>query len=160
MPGSKTVFVSSLTEVTTVAKDQLGDIRWVGNKVYKYVKLLNATATVAVAAGDPVAYAADTGYGSNIVVSDMDDAATSPVCAGVVGAAVAGVHSPAVGYYCWVQIKGVVTILTDLSGTADGDMVYMPATDKTLAKMAAVGDPLCGYVTDDTAQLVCLDCPF
>jgi hypothetical protein len=160
MAGYKSVFVSALTEVTTTQKDDLGDIRWVGNKVYKYVKLANTTATVAVAAGDPVAYAADAGYNEHTVVSDMNDAAASPICAGTVGAVVAAVHSPATVYYCWVQIKGPVTILTDLSGTADGDMVYLHTTDKTLVKVAALADPICGYVADDTAQLVILDCPF
>jgi hypothetical protein len=158
MPGHKSVFVSALTEVTSVAKDSLGDIRWVGNKVYKYVQLANTTATVAVAAGDPVAYGQDAGYGSNIVVSDVDDAATSPVCAGVVGATCAGVHGGTV-YYLWVQIKGAATILTDLAGgTADGDLATMDA-DKQLTKHTGALN-IAAVVTDDTAQLVALDCPF
>jgi hypothetical protein len=160
MAGHKSVFVSALTEVTTTQKDDLGDIRWVGNKVYKYVKLANVTATIAVVSGDPVAYLADTGYNEHTVVSDASDGATKPICAGVVGAACAAVHGGTV-YYLWVQIKGGATINENIAGStpADGDALYM-SDDKVLTLAAAVDDPICAYAADDSAQLVIMDCVF
>lgn len=61
MAGIKQTFVTKLTDVNSTAQEVLGTLRFEGNKVYKYVEIKNTTATVAGAAGDPVAYFAATG---------------------------------------------------------------------------------------------------
>lgn len=166
--GIKKIFATKLTEVATTDKEGVGTIRFEGNKVYKWVKLQNTTATVAVAAGDAVAYNAATGHSVNQVVSDLSDADAIPVCAGLVQAAIAGVLATA--YYCWIQIKGPATALQTLAGSpADGDLLMMAtSTDKTLTKqlfagttpnIAATGG-YAGIATDASAKLVALDCPF
>ncbi len=83
MPGFKSVFVSALTEVTTTIKDQLGDLRFVGNKIYKYVKHMHTGATVTGAVGDVAVYFAAVGYTQNRVVVDYADGDTVPLGAGV-----------------------------------------------------------------------------
>lgn len=165
--GMKRTFLTPLTAVETTDKEGVGTIRFEGNKVYKWVKLQNTTATVAVAAGDAVAYAAATGHNTNAVVSDVTDAdATQPLGAGLVQATIAGVLATA--YYCWIQIKGPATALQAIGGSAgDGHMLMMSTTDKTLTKLVFTeGTPntilgaYIGVATDASAKLVALDCPF
>lgn len=158
MPGFKSVFVQELTEVSTVLRDQLGDIRWAGNDVYKYVKLANVTATVAVVAGDPVAYLL-AGYDDHIVVSDISDSQGNPVGAGIMQAACAGVAGT--DYYIWIKIKGAATIIENFAGVpVDGDAMKMSTTDKTLTVASAEDSPIIGYIDDDGLQLFICDFPF
>lgn len=167
MPGRNSIFVTALTEVTTTQKETLGKIRVEGNKVYKYVQILNTTATVAAVAGDIVAYFAATGHSTNRVVTDKTDADAAPVAAGAVQAAVAGVL--AVAEYGWIQIKGPATLNTAIGGTpADGDQLMAGATDKALTKQLFAGTTpniaatgaYAGVATDESAKLVALDCPY
>lgn len=119
---------------------------------YKYVKLRNETATVAVAAGDVVGYlGSPSATENNTVVSDNTDAATKPVGAGVILATIAGVL--ATSYWTWVQITGPFTALQDIAGTtpADGDALYLSTTDKTLTLATAADDPICAFAIDDSA---------
>ena len=128
-------------------------------KTYQYIKILNETATVAGVAGDPVAYLGSPGATEYYTgVLDCTDAATKPVCAGVLAASVSGV--PGTAEYAWLQITGIVAINEDLAGTtpADGDAVYLSTTDKTLTLAAAVDDPICAHIVDDSAGLVRLCC--
>jgi len=159
MKGIKKVFVTPLTEVSATDKEGVGSVRFEGNKIYKWVKLLNTTATVAGVANDPVAYGAETGAENNLVVVDLSDADAKPICAGQVLAAVTG--TAGTSYYVWIQIKGPADTTTAIAGTpADGDKVYLSATDKTYTVGAAADDPVCVYVNDATAKIVILDCPF
>lgn len=163
--GQKRVFLTQLDSVSTTDKEGVGTLRREGNKTYKYVKLQNATATVAVAAGDAVAYLAATGHNTNTVVSDITDADAAPVGAGIVGATIAGVLATA--YYVWIQIKGPVTVLQTIADTpVDGQEVSMSTTDKTLTITEYAGTTpnirqvaaCMGVTTDASAKLVALDC--
>lgn len=165
--GLKRVFLTPLTAVDTVDKEGVGTLRFEGNKIYKYIKLQNTTATVAVAAGDGVAYNAETGHGLHAVVSDMSDADSAPFGAGLVQGTVAGVLATA--YYCWIQIKGAATALQTIADTpVDGQEVSMSTTDKTLTVTEYAGSTpnirqvaaCMGIVQDATAKLVALDCVF
>lgn len=164
--GFKRVYLTPLTAVDTADKEDVGTLRFEGNKVYKYVKLQNTTATVAVAAGDAVAYDAAVGHSVSQVVSDMSDADSIPVAAGIVQGTVAGVLATA--YYCWIQIKGPSTALQTIAGSpADGDHFSMSTTDKTLTKFVlteaapnTLALSLAGIVTDASAKLIALDCVF
>lgn len=161
--GLKASYLTPLDEVATRDKEGVGTHRYEDGKWYKWLKLQNTTATVALVAGDPVAYGAADGYQNNLVVGDMTDADAAPVCAGCVNATIAGVLATA--YYCWVQIKGFVTIPTAITSGADGVPVVLTTTDKTLAK-AVEADTAgnykapCGIALDASDKTVVLDCPF
>ena len=145
------------------ALGQLGaNITDEGTKTYRYVKLRNESATVAVAAGDMLAYLGSPDVSSNndelhTVVSDNTDAATKPVGAGMAQATVAGVATTS--YYGWVQVSGHAVANQNLAGTpADGDALYLSTTDKTLTLATAADDPVCAYAIDDSADRIRLAC--
>ena len=136
-------------------------------KVWKYVKILNTTATVAGVAGDLAAYAAATGHSTNTVVLDKTDADAAPVGAGLLGGTVTGAAGTA--EYGWVQVKGPATANAAIGGTpADGDQLMAGTTDKALTKQLFAGTTpniaatgaFCGRGTDVSAKLVDCDFPF
>ena len=129
----------NVAQVDTVRQWKLGTLgRDADGKVYKYVQLKNTTATVAVVAGDAVAYGVDSGYLNGLVVSDVTDAATIPVGAGLVQATIAGVAGTS--YFCWIQIRGSAITAQAIGGTpADGDQLMMSTTDKVLTKQLFAG---------------------
>jgi len=159
MPGHKTAFVSALTEVTTVAKDQLGDIRWVGNKCYKYVQYDEATAAVDGVAGEVAYYIIDTGYGANVVTSDLSDGggAGAVIAAGVLQGAMSQDE------YGWIQIKGLAVLTIALTAGADGNaLTPQGSADGTLdvvVTTVALGH-ICAYIVDVTAKEILCDFPF
>ena len=166
--GMKKVFATPLTEVSTTAKEELGTIRFEGEKVYKYVKIANVTATVAAASGDPVAYKADK-YDEHTVVTDNTDADTIGIPAGVLQGTVAGVL--AVSYYGWIQLKGYAVLNSALAGSPSvGDeLTILAATaDKTAtARLYAGTTPnikangyKLGVVMHVANKEVILDCTF
>ena len=158
MPGLKQVFIQALTEVSTEAKDTLGDIRWEGNKVYKYVELLNSSATVTGTANDMCVYRLGL-YAAHTVCTDSTDAAAKTLGAGLVLVALAGTTT--VSYFIWVQIKGAATIATAFGSIVDGDALTMHATtDKLFIVGATSDDPIIAVADDESAQQVILDCPF
>lgn len=164
--GIKKIFVTPLTDVSDTDKEGIGVLRFEGNKVYKYVKLLNDTATVTGVAGDIVAYAKETGGEDHTVVLDKTDADTNPICAGALQGTVVGTADTA--EYCWIQIKGPSTLNTAIGGSAgDGHMLMAGTTDKAVEKLifteAAPNTILgayCGVANDASAKKVILDCPF
>lgn len=142
-----------ITQVDSEAKFTEGVVYTAntGNK-YKYVKVLNETATVAGAAGDVVAYLGSPGATeNNTVVTDNSDAATKPVGAGVLQAAITGATGTA--EYTWVQVSGPFTANQTLAGSpADGDALFLSTTDKTLTLSTAADDPVCAYAIDASAD--------
>lgn len=168
----RTTFITGLTDVDTTDKEGVGTIRWEGSKCYKYCLIKNTTATVAGAAGDPVAFDAEDGHANDHVVLDITDADSKPVCAGCLAGTVTG--TLATSYYGWVQIKGGVTVVeaiaNSVDGTpvacADGDPVVFGAADKVLRRVNTVIDAdtearqIAGIAQDASAKYVILDCPF
>lgn len=157
------VFKTKLTDVTTDDRDGVGTIRIENNKVYKYVKVQNTTATVAGASGDPVAYDAEDGHTNAHVVIDLTDADAAPICAGFLLATITGTLATA--YYCWIQLKGAVTVVTAITSGADGVPVYLTTTDKTLAKAVEADSAgnykqVCGIAKDASAKTIIADCPW
>ena len=140
--------------------------------MYKYVKFLNTTATVAGAAGDVVCYTAEDGYDDNEVCADYSDADTKPVGAGVLQATVTGTLATA--YYCWIQIKGMDTLNIAIESSndatpvavGDGDPLVVGDADKTLRRDNTVIDadaerkPVVAIAMDASAKTVILDFPF
>lgn len=155
--GIKATFSGPVTRVDSADLEGLGALRIEQGKIYKYVKLANASATVALAAGDPVAYLAVTGYSTNTVVSDLTDADTAPLGGGVATGVVAGVAGTS--YYIWVQIKGPATALTTVPG-ADGGALTMSTTDKTFLVPTAHGHTRCASAIDASAKTIYCDFPW
>lgn len=153
--GIKKVFVTPLTAVDSTDKEGVGTLRFEGDKIYKYVKIQNTTATVAGAAGDPVAYFAVTGPTDHRVVLDLTDASAQPVGAGVLMGTVAGVLT--VAYYGWIQVSGLATLLTDVQGTpVIGSGCMMSTTDKQMTKVTGVIASIATYITTSKVRLHCL----
>jgi len=153
--GIKKVFVTPLTAVDSTDKEGVGTLRFEGDKIYKYVQIKNTTATVAGAAGDPVAYFAVTGPTDHRVVLDLTDASAQPVGAGVLMGIVVGTLT--VAYYGWIQVSGLSTLLTDVQGTpVIGSGCMMNTTDKQMTKMTGVIASIATYITTSIVRLHCL----
>ncbi|KKK64482.1 hypothetical protein LCGC14_2983750, partial [marine sediment metagenome] len=133
-------------------------VRYENKKWYKWVKYDDGTANLDIVAGDFLNYLAATGYNLDTVVADTADAdSTTPFGAGVAVAAVTVTAT-----YMWIQIKGLVTLSLDPTGTpADSNALVPSATNKAMA-IATSSDVehICGHTIDDSAKLVYLDCPW
>jgi len=161
MPGITQSWAQGLTEVATVAKCPLGDIRQEGSKQYRYVKLQNTTATVAVVAGDPVAYAvADTASEDSTVqvVSDFTDAGAVAVFAGVCVGAVAGVLATA--YFIWIQTGGPCTSNPAVVGTVGQGIMIHATVDKTWAVGAAATNQIVAVVQHAASKKIIITSQF
>ena len=148
-----TATYTALTEGNTPA---LGDIAFVGAKVYKFVQYKTAAGSVAAVAGNVAYYYAPSGVSAGsatAVTSDLSDSAG--LGAGVLQSA------PANNEYCWVQIKGPATLNTALTAGGDGNaLTPVGSTDGTLDVSALVTDAICAYAIDATAKIVMCDFPW
>ncbi len=155
----KQIFKTQITDVDSSARDVLGSIRWENDKCYKYVKLINDTASVTVAgvAGDPCAYT-DGGVANNEVTLDNTSADSQPIVAGFLTASITGTYNTA--YYCWVQVSGLVTVPTAVTSGVIGSGCMMAAGDKTLTVATGVIGS-CGTLVTATASnnKVLANCP-
>lgn len=152
--------------VTTTQEFALGTIgaNFQGGafKVYKYVKYVEGTGALDLAAGDVVHYVDDSGYGANTVTADVSDASGQEIGAGVAQAAVTATNS-----YIWVQIKGPATLAVAIGGTpGDGDpLTCVGAADKALTKAAeadstGVYKPVVAIAVDASEKEIICDFPF
>jgi hypothetical protein len=155
----KTAFITPLSAVDTTDKEGVGTLRWEGNKCYKYVKYIDGTANLDLAAGDVVVY---TDASSTQVTADVSDIAASEIGAGV---ALGAVTEDA--RFIWIQIKGAATLSTTIGGTpADGDpLTAKGAADKALTKAAeadsaAVYVPVVAFAVDASEKTALCDFPF
>ena len=158
----KQVFVTAVDEVHDEEKDNLGDLRITGGKMYKYIKYNNGTANLAGSAGDAVAYydngTAGDGYSNNEVTKDTSDG-VGPLGAGVLVAAMTD------GDYGWIQIKGFDTLNQAVAGSAsDGDPLTL-GTDGALTRANDQGSGSAGVNrvaigVDVSAKEVLLDFPY
>jgi hypothetical protein len=137
-----------------------------GAKEYTYVRLRNETAAIVGTIGDPVGWLADPANDTevNTVVTDVTDASTTPVCAGlIVGSPdgtltlngvtvsnIAGAQNTA--YFGWVQSRGYAVVNAALAGSpAAGDPLFLSTTDKTLSRSLASGTPM------NTISAICIN---
>lgn len=157
----KRSFTTAITDVwdgadTDPRGDQPGDLRQVGNKFYKCVKMKAVpTAEVDAASGDAACY---TDYSAHEVGVDITDI-EGKLPAGVF---LATIDTSAVkGYYCWVQIKGPATLnQTPGNSAAEGDQLALTGTgaaDKTFTKATTIL-PKAGVMISATEAM--LDCPW
>ena len=162
MPGLKQVFIQALTEISTeVAKDTLGDIRWEGNKCYKYVQYDEAAAAVTGVAGEVAYYILDTGYGANNVSSDFSACGADATCIGA-GVLQASLDDEDFG---WIQIKGIATLSIAIIAGVDGNALTpsgVGANDGSLdvvVTTVALGH-ICAFITDKDQKEIMCDFPF
>jgi len=148
-----TATYTALTEGNTPA---LGDIAFVGAKVYKFVQYKTAAGSVAAVAGNVAYYYAPGGVSAgatSVVTSDLSDSAG--LGAGVLQSA------PADAEYCWVQIKGPATLTTALTAGGDGNaLTAVGATDGTLDVSALVTDAIVAFAVDASAKIVMCEFPW
>lgn len=163
----RTLFHTAIGDVDTTQKETLGALRVEDGAWYKYVKILNDTATVAGVAGDPVAFTITVGgvtydgVGNHVCVIDLSDAATQPIGAGFLTGTVTGTVD--VAYYTWIQIRGQVTVPTAVTTgvVGSGCMMATSASDKTLLVATGVIAPIAILTTATAANnKVLANCPF
>lgn len=157
--GIKQAFATKLTDVDTVQREQLGTLRFEGNKVYKYVTYNPGAGPVAAVAGNVCYYYAPGGdhaaeqYTNNVVTSDLSDSAE-------VGAGVLMGVIPT-GGFGWIQIRGAATLTTALTAGTDGDpLCPTGSTDGTLDVSAAATDHVCAYAQDISDKTIICNFPF
>jgi hypothetical protein len=157
MGGKKSIFVTGLAEVSTTEKETLGDLRWEGNKCYKYVQY-KATA-IACIANSMVGYYSEDGYKNHQVTLDTSDqeAAGTLLAAGVTQAVI-----PTNGYG-WIQIKGLATLAAAMVAGADGQPLSLVGATADLGDVdlaAGALDHQCGWAGDISDKEMIVDCPF
>ena len=122
-------------------------------KVYKFVQYDSGAGPVAAVAGNACYYYTLDGYKLNQVTSDLSDSVE--LGAGILASA------PADGEYCWILIKGPVTMTPALTAGADGDpLTPTGASDGTLDVSGAVTDHVCAYAGDISDKEIICDFPF
>lgn len=133
-----------------------------GTKSYKYVRLRNETANVAVTGtallGWPLAYlSAPAGdLEINTVVSDYTDAEVVPVCAGTAHGPCPGTIN--VAFFGWVQQRGYDVLVNAIGGTADNANIILSTTDGTATVATAATGPVMGYCIVDATKNIRLNC--
>ena len=156
--GLKQVFVTGLTETSLIDLEGVGTIRFENGRWYKWVRYDDGTADLDIVAGDFLNYIAASGYEDNVVVADTADAdSTTPFGAGVAGTTVTVTLT-----YLWIQIKGLVTLSIDPTGTpADSNALVPSSTDKAMAIATASDvEHIVGHTMNDSDKKVVLACPF
>lgn len=136
----------------------LGDVYFgTGSKIYKFVQYDAATAAVAGVSGEMTGYYTLDGHKNNVVTSDYSD--TLAIGAGVLQAAAAD------GEYCWIQIKGPVTLSISATAGADGDAMTIDGAGDGTLDVSLIADTgiyqhICAYAGDESDNEFILDCPF
>ena len=158
MPGMKQVFIQALSETSTVAKDTLGDIRWEGNKVYKYMQFNNGAGNIALLADAVVGYYLLDGYKNNVVTMDNSDM-TGDVGAGVSQLVMADLD------YGWFQIRGAATLAPALEAGTDGDPLTLVGVTDDVGTLdvniaTAANTHICARAGDHSDKEILCDFPF
>ena len=150
--GMKRVFITPLDDVSTTDKEDVGTLRFEGNKIYKYIQYSEEAAAVDGVAGEVAYYVAETGYALNDVTSDLD--ASDEVGAGVLQAALSD------NEYGWIQIKGYAVLTIALTAGADGDaLTPTGSADGTLDVVVTTValSHICAFAGDITAKQIMCD---
>tara|TARA_R110002126_G_scaffold134250_4_gene278389 strand:+ start:539 stop:994 length:456 start_codon:yes stop_codon:yes gene_type:complete len=146
---------ADISAVTTTALFRLGSsFQDYDGKIYKYMQYDEATAATAGVAGEVAYYVAGTGYGANACTSDLSDADTTPVGAGVLQANMNDSE------YGWFQIKGPATLSIALTAGADGNaLTPTGAGDGTLDVVVTTVAlcHICAYAGDASANEIMCD---
>lgn len=145
--GQRRTFTGALTDTYTWDVNGVGAIRQEKDKVYKWVKYNQGTATVTAVAGNAVVYEDRENSEVNGDVSDGQG-----LGAGMLMAAIA--H----GSYGWIQIKGEHVTNQALAGSpAAGEALVLSSTDGELTKSGgSAGEQVVAYAYDvANKKIVC-----
>ena len=118
MSAGKVLFVTALDVIKKAgdpapAKDQLGDIRYEGGKVYKYVTYSGGTAAGDVVKNDVVVYHGADGLDDNQVTGDYTDGEADPLMGTVAGIGVTAMSNQTdatKAEWGWIQGRGYATL--------------------------------------------------
>ena len=122
-------------------------------RVYRYVQYQGGAGSVAAVVGQVTYYWTEDGYKNNQVTSDLAD--SRQVGAGVLHSA------PNSGQWCWIQIKGPITLSINLTAGTDGDpLTPTGATNGTLDVVSLLGSHTCAYAGDISERDIICDFPF
>lgn len=146
--------VTDTPRISTASVDTLGAIRFIGNKVYKFVKLISSPndSSVDAAANDAAVY---TDYSAHEVGVDATDIEATNLAAGVFIQTVD--MGDEAGYYLWIQIKGPATVVAPLGTPVAGTDLQGSSTDKKFTKSVTLVQRAATFITGTE---VILDCPF
>ena len=148
--------VDSLPRASTEAIDKLGEIRYILNKVYKFVVFKTSpTADVDGVAGDQVLY---TDYSAHEVGTDATDADGTLLAAGILTAAVD--MSADSGKYMWIQIKGPATMNNAFAADPNIGEAFAPSTTDLTFTSATTLKQRCGISLHLVNKEVILDCTY
>ena len=156
--GIKRIFQTPLDVNASSDLEEVGTIRWEGNKCYKWVQH-NQRGAVATAAGQVVYYdsAGDMATDTSQITADWS--ASLKVGAGVAQSVITDT------YYGWIQIKGPATLTIALDSGADGQSLTAGptatgVTDGSLVVNSAVTDIPVAVADDASAKEIVCDFPF
>jgi hypothetical protein len=140
--SSRQIFKTKIDEVSAVARDPLGALRWENDKLYKYLKNVEA-ATCPV--GHLTKYANAAGHSAHECTrSTSQDLAA----AGVAAAAVPQNH------FGWFQLKGAVNPAVNPTGSnTAGGSLSVSATTGALALWVTPRQILGTYISNDLVLL-------
>jgi hypothetical protein len=141
--GIKRVFRTALTDTKTTDFEQVGTIRFEGNKVYKWVQF---SGTTAVAAGKVVCYLATAGAD---LLETVVDGANSVIGAGIAQAAVAA----GTVMFGWIQVTGPCVFAGTVTGAAGAGLSTNGATAGNLVVTTGVV-PEMAYLLDATNLII------
>ena len=151
--GQKGVWSGAVTDVHTTQKEVIGSTRFHGMKVYRYHKFDNGSGNVAAVVGNAVYFK----QAQDIVTSDITDADASPhmVVAGVL------VSAPADGQFCWIQVRGPVTLNQAVGSYAAGKGAKGHASTDGLLTICEAADVMpatavCSGVSNKDVWLTCI----
>ena len=153
--------VSDLPRASTASVDVLGQIRFIGNKVYKYVKYIDLAdqddTSVDAAVGDQLLYSDYSAHTVTIDGTDVEAGSAGGNGAGIATVVVDGVDNA--GHYFWMQIQGPATLSTAIAGSPVlGGGITGSTTDKTFTKAVTLV-PQRGTYLNATGPEVILNCP-
>ncbi len=154
--GIKKVFITKLTDTSTLDLEGIGVLRFEGAKIYKWVKYNTGSGPVTAVANEMVVY-----HGDDSIVVDSAAEVTMDITDGVITAGML-MAIIANGSYGWIQIKGVAILNSALTAGADGDeLTSIGAGDGTLdVVVTGAITHRCALALDASAKIVLLDCPW
>jgi len=147
--GIKTIFQTAIDEYTHTDVEELGTIRWEGEKVYKWVESALVTVAYYPRAGEVGVYFSDR-YDESLVLShgSSGDGLGAGVWQSNQDLSSGGVR------FSWIQIKGPSVISVAVTAGVAGDaMTSVGADDSTLDVMAGSTATPVANLTNATAPI-------
>lgn len=147
--GMKQTYITGLTDLSATDKEGVGTIRRENAAAYKYVKF---SGTTALHVGDVACYVAYASDGNAVIV----DGANTAFGAGVVLVAL----GTGTVQYGWIQVRGLATLSTALSGSPTIGQALTTANAANYAlDLGGTADGVVAWCYDATAKKVLCNFP-